>query len=234
MGDFRYLAAKFIQLRKQNKKIEVFSYKSLELEASIPEDASLANQFCRVGVVEEANPAPDKYGNTCPLEKGDIVYGDILMYSHVWQEERKIGNDVQKHVILKNNLVAYEHNGKVYGYPKCVNKDNGDHVYRPGFELTIHRSDLHEKWLTGEMFSNLYRINDWDQPRNDYSVYEVISEGENKGKYLVCNLPVPVMVDHADFKRKGIETVLPPNNYWAVELDYVIFELITEVEHESE
>jgi len=255
---FKWLEPKYIQLSQMPTKILKMSGPLgwLHLDANIPKNVSLVNDLVRMAKVEKANPAPDAYGNICPLLPGDTIYCDNTMFSEVWQKD-ELGSEGMKFVGLKNHILAYERDGVLYGYQKLIpdgypisipdkNEDKrgirvnktGMHVYKPNsYMICKHRPDVYEKYLAnstvmsfrqlgGEAFTN-FAIT-----RSLHSVFEVVSE-HKKGTFIFTpyDHAIEINVDPADVEAHGLDTVLSRGTYYGIEVDVVKAEI--EVKYEA-
>lgn len=250
---FAWLAPQFIRLRQMPTKVLKMSgpLGLLHLEANIPKNVSLVNDLIRIGIVEEANPAPDAYGNICPLLPGDIVFFDNSMFSDVWQKDEP-GKEGMKFVGLKNHILGYERDGVLHGYQKqvpdgyplfvpdkneaksdMVVNNTGMHVYKTNsYMICRHRPDIYEKYLANATTLNFRQLGgevstDFAGNRGLHGVFEVISS-HKKGSllYTPYDHAIEIVVDPADVEAHGIDTILTRGTYYGIEMDVVKAEVV--------
>jgi hypothetical protein len=250
--ELTWIAPKYIRLKQMPTNILKMSgpLGLLEIEANVPKNVSLVNDLVRMGIVEQANPAPDYYGNSCPLLPGDVVFFDNSMFSEVWQKS-ELGSEGLKFVGLKNHILAYERNGVLYGYQKQVpdgypisvpdkneNKSDmvvnktGMHLYKKNsYMICKHRPDLYEKYLANKTTINFRLLGgeantDFSHTRSLHSIFEVISEYK-KGSLLFTpyDHAIEINIDPADVEAHGIETILSRGTYYGIEMDVVKAEM---------
>lgn len=243
---FRYLNPMYIEVEPQQKEITKISFKELELHYSVQKDESLTNDLVSVVKIKTANPAPDIYGNSCPLLPGDLAFADNCVFHEIWHDDphmaKALGN-----VIRKSHIVAYERDGRIYSYPKIksiytITRTNGMEdvpqeqiqttgliKYRPGYYLAKRRDDVLYKYFLPEKASFLAEgvpVN-IEPVRGMLCVYEIINE-EAKGRLFLTHkdFAIPYRLDMADLKDKGQETILGNAEVFGLEIDMLEAELI--------
>lgn len=237
----------FILLRKQSKQIQKISTKSgFELEMNIPKDQSLVNDLVAIAVVEEANPAPDIYGNQCPLLPGDLVYADNCIFHESWQEgseEEHLG-----FICRKSHIVAYERDGKVYSYPKIslitrkIRTDGTEEPpvdtfettglikYEKGYYLAKRRQDIWDSPAFGlySKYGKTHKFMQTDFRATTHSqcIFEVVSE-EGKGKLVMflSDWAIPYYVDPADLAEHGVKSVMAHEKLFGIEISEILAEV---------
>jgi hypothetical protein len=242
---YKSLAAKYILLEPRSKTRDYFSTDSgFEVKAGHYVDQSLINHLARYGVVEQENPAPDIYGRTCPLKKGDRVLTDFNLYNNAWQENF----EKEPQIANKQNIIAYERDGKIYGnsileiqemgIERChkLNSVNPDpryvptaqyiHKYKPGYHFCVRREDLYDKIFRAQYSSLSLLAENRDVIRGTYTIFEIISE-EQKGKYALYNFDfaIPIEINIRDYNYNNdpnFKTCLKNQVYYGIEASEII------------
>jgi len=245
--NFKWLAPRYIKLRPQVKEVERISTESgFEILYQTPKDTSLVNDLMRIGIVEEANPAPDINGDTCPLLPGDLVFADNCLFHEIWQED--LLKEGMGFVCMKNRIVAYERDGKIYCYPKFIHQYNktrsdgtesppvdtlegiGLHRYQEGYHLVTHRKDIYDSLFgLASKFATLHEglETNFDRTRDLKTVFEVISEN-NKGKLYLYpfDWAVPFRIDPADLAEKKMTSILGHSQVYGIEISEILAEVV--------
>lgn len=246
--EYKRLGPKYIVLEPRSRTRDYYSTDSgFEIEAGIHIDQSLINHLARYGTVEQANPAPDLYGNICQLQKGDRVLSDFNLYNNAWQDS----HHAIPQIANKQNIIAYERDGKIYGNTILeikevdveksikVNSVNPDprytptasyiHRYKPGYHFCVRREDLYDKIFRSQYSSLALLEENRDVIRDTMTVFEIISE-EKKGQYVLYNFDwaIPVEINIRDYNHDNdpnFKTCLKNQIYYGIETDEIICQI---------
>jgi len=247
---YKALYPKYILLEPRSRTKDFYSTDSgFELMAGTHIDQSLINHLARYGTVKQANPSPDSNGNECPLLPGDRVFSDFNLYNNAWQDSFNSGTMAQ--IANKQNVIAYERDGKIYGYKRLeimedgvemchkLNSVNPDerytpqvsyiHKYKPGYYFCKRREDIYDKVFRSQ-YSKLALLDEnRDAIRNTFTCFEVISE-ENKGAIIMSNFDwaIPVDISIRDYNYDNdpdFNTCLKNQTYYGVEIGESLCEI---------
>lgn len=228
----------YVILKDGDRFKDTISYKNkqtgnrLTLDYNTPEDETLSNQFLHAGIVESVPSYVDPNGISVPLQPGDLVWGVMGgLFSMEWHDRAVINTHPLRNYVHIGRISAYERGGKLYGMQEMDVNRNQTSAFEFWYErqpkvVAIHRHDLHFKVTARKsILIDLHEDLGFEFDLMGYSTYEIISEGDMKGKVVMVDMPAPFVVDRGQAEKKGFKTILEDGTYYCFSLQDAICEV---------